>query len=126
MKNYTQAELSEIMFHFHLDQAASHMQGMTVTLPMTANVVKDFNFLKTILNRIWRTQDAKLKIAKPLFEEQASKMDTFLQMFLKVEDQHALLKFMQKLIREQDTSNETIVINRAVVKEQQKHLHVRN
>lgn len=121
---YSQEELSEIMFHFHLDQAASHMQCMTNSLPMTHEIKYDFNtHVLKAMNRIWRKQDSNLKELKESFADQASQMDAFLQLFLKINDPDKLLEIMQRHHKLSEVSGNEIIINRQIVEKQQRHLH---
>ena len=123
MNKYTQRDISEIMFHYHLDQAASHMQSMRVSLPLTHEVKHDFNMVRTIMNRIWRKQDEKIQVVKAMFEDEASKMDAFLQLFLQCNDQEQLLNTIRQHQQAALASKDAMIINRQLVEHQQRSLH---
>ena len=92
-----QREISEIMFHFHLDQAAAHMMSMCESIQLTREVKHDFNIVQKTMKRIWRKQDNELATMLDQFENLSIMLDEVLQLFLKAEDANTFLQEVRKL-----------------------------
>ena len=119
----TQAQVSEILFHFYLDQAAANMQAMTVTLPLTKQVAAEFKVVRNTMNRIWRIQDRELQAIREQFETQAALLGDFVQLFFECDDHEDLLRVIKKHEQAAKSLKGAKVIKRKIVKEQERSLH---
>ena len=119
----TQQDESEILFHFFLDQAAAHMQAMTVSLPLTKQVAAEFRVVRNTMNRIWRIQDRGLEPVRELFESQAAMLGDFVQLFFECEDHEELLNMIRKHNESRKALAGAMVIERKVVDNQKNSLH---
>ena len=126
MNDYEQKQISEMMFHYHLDQAASHMQAMSNTLPMTHDVKQDFNIVIKSMNRIWRKQDSHIEEMRESFADMASLIGDFLQLFVKSKDHEKLIDIIRKHNEDAIAAENSITIHRTIANHQQRHLHVPN
>ena len=118
-----QSQLSEILFHFHIDQAAAHQQSMTNTLPLTKQISHEFTVVRNTMNRIWKIQEREISHIRNEFETNAALMGDFLQLFLQSPNQRELLEIIKKHVQQHETFKDGITIHRQLVQDQQRHLH---
>ena len=127
----TQAQVSEMLFHYFLDQAAAHMQTMKQSLPMTKQVAGEFTIVRNTMNRIWRIQDREVQEVRSQFEEMSILIGNFMQLFLECNDHEIMLETMKQFIPRTESPTDIVVniqldeieIKRQLHTSQQRHLH---
>lgn len=127
----TQEQVSEMLFHFHLDQAAAHAQSMKNSLPMTKQVKAEFTVVRNTMNRIWRIQDREVQEVRDMFEETSILIGNFMQLFLECTDHELMLETMKQFLPRKENPTDIVVniqldeieISRQLHESQQRHLH---
>jgi len=92
-----QREVSEILFHFHLDQAAANLQVMHDSLGFSREARQDFNAAHKTINRLWSRQQRIVAPKWDDYEELAISLGECMQEFLKAKNYKAMLTTMKQI-----------------------------
>ena len=96
MSTKTQQEISEILFHFHLDQAAANLQVMRDTIGYSRESLQDFKAAARIIDRLWAKQQRIILPKWGEFEDLSIALGECMQIFLKAKDYNGLLEVMKQ------------------------------